>query len=312
MKTTLLAAVASIALATAARADVFNFAYPTLPYDTTNGATYLKITGKGTVFGLAVDTNYTQTYFTTTAGALPAGPNYSGANNDGTVSGTTYDSSFNPTGFTLSGGTQTPLTVSGTTGTIATGITDNGTVYGIGVLPTTTPGYTGFLQTASGTTMIADPNADNYTAVYGANNQGQAVGLYKDTQGNLISYLADNGVYTDIAVPGSTGTTAEGINDQGQIVGIYSVGNAVYGFIRQPDGSYTTVVNPNAVNGTYLFDINNASTIVGAYSDANYINHAFSLTVQAPEPASLALLATGLAALAARRRLRTGGSDRPI
>jgi hypothetical protein len=45
------------------------------------------------------------------------------------------------------------------------------------------------------------------------------VSEFQDTAGAFHSFLLDDGVFTQIDVPGATATSAAGINDRGQIVG---------------------------------------------------------------------------------------------
>jgi hypothetical protein len=51
-------------------------------------------------------------------------------------------------------------------------------------------------------------------------------------------------------------------------VGRYSAGGATHGFLRDVDGSFVTIDFPGAI-GTEAHGINNASEIVGSYSDSS-------------------------------------------
>jgi uncharacterized membrane protein len=108
---------------------------------------------------------------------------------------------------------------------------------------------------------------DNYgTLVFAANNRGDVVGSFWDSQGGrhgFIRYGQSGRVETIDApdgVPG--GTSVYGINDQGTIVGRYTdAGGSLHGFIRN-NGVYTTLDAPGAVN-TSLSAINERGDIAG-------------------------------------------------
>jgi hypothetical protein len=75
-----------------------------------------------------------------------------------------------------------------------------------------------------------------------------------------------------------------GLNDWGAITGIYyDVNNVVHGFLRSPEGAFTTFEAPGAdttandFNGTFPVSINDRGTITGYYIDANNVSHGFLL-----------------------------------
>jgi uncharacterized membrane protein len=85
------------------------------------------------------------------------------------------------------------------------------------------------------------------------------VGEYEDAYRLNHGFLYDQGSYTTLDVPGSTGgTEARGTNNFGQIVG----GNWLYSA-----GSYTTLDVPGST-GTTASGINGSGQIVGWYDDA--------------------------------------------
>jgi cell envelope opacity-associated protein A len=72
------------------------------------------------------------------------------------------------------------------------------------------------------------------------------------------------------------------LNDWGSITGIYLDANNVYhGFLRTPDGKFTTFEAPGAdrtpgsLNGTFPYGINDQGVITGYYLDANNVSHGF-------------------------------------
>jgi hypothetical protein len=78
------------------------------------------------------------------------------------------------------------------------------------------------------------------------------------------------------------GTFASGMNNRGVVTGSYVDANNVYhGFLRSPEGSFTTFEAPGAdttagsFNGTSPNSINDLGAITGSYSDANGFSHGF-------------------------------------
>ena len=87
------------------------------------------------------------------------------------------------------------------------------------------------------------------------------------------------------------------INDSGAITGYYLDANNVYhGFLRSPDGKFTTLDAPGAdltpgdFNGTLPNAINDAGAITGVYYDANNEGHGF---LRSPEGAFTTFDVTG-------------------
>ena len=80
--------------------------------------------------------------------------------------------------------------------------------------------------------------------------------------------------------PGSLLTQPFDINGPGAIVGLYfdNVFFSEHGFLRDPDGKFTTIDAPNAAQGTVAWSINPHGTIVGQYTDAGGVSHGFVRT----------------------------------
>ena len=79
------------------------------------------------------------------------------------------------------------------------------------------------------------------------------------------------------------------INDWGAITGYYlDANNVFHGFLRSPQGKFTTFdspgadTNPGDFNGTLPNAINDAGAITGIYYDVNNVGHGF---VRSPEGA---------------------------
>lgn len=78
----------------------------------------------------------------------------------------------------------------------------------------------------------------------------------------------------------NNGTYSSGINVWGAITGSYQdTNNAFHGFLRSPDGKFTTFEAPGAdtspYNGTLPTAINDLGAITGYYSDVNGFDHGF-------------------------------------
>jgi hypothetical protein len=103
------------------------------------------------------------------------------------------------------------------------------------------------------------------TSVNGTNDRGHVVGTADDH-----GFLWKNGTFTQIDVPGALFTEASGINNRGQIVGWYFSGSdrRQHGFLRERDGSFTTIDPPTPGSfRTFAYSINNKGDIVGSFFD---------------------------------------------
>jgi hypothetical protein len=96
-------------------------------------------------------------------------------------------------------------------------------------------------------------------------------------------------------VPGATFTSGSGINDAGQITGAFANSTGgLHGFFYS-GRSFTQFDVPGATS-TVPFGINDAGQIVGYFNESTG-NHGFLATPVAtptPEPATIALVSTGL------------------
>jgi probable HAF family extracellular repeat protein len=79
--------------------------------------------------------------------------------------------------------------------------------------------------------------------------------------------------YSTIDFPSASYTQAYGINAKGQIVGSYGTFPNAHGFLYS-GGSYATLNDPAANQGTYAYGINAKGQIVGTY-EHSYATHGF-------------------------------------
>src|SRR5262249_29831247 len=103
-------------------------------------------------------------------------------------------------------------------------------------------------------TTIDYPLATNGTNINGISFSGQIVGTYTDA-GGIHGFLDSSAV---------KGSSPNAINDAGRIVGNYvDANNLEHGFLY--NGSYTTIDDPLATNGTIAEGISSTGTVVGYY-----------------------------------------------
>jgi hypothetical protein len=126
---------------------------------------------------------------------------------------------------------------------------------------------------------------------------GIAVGGFEDNSGNFVDHGlirlpdgtlttfdapgAGNGLYQGTGCPGC----ARGLNQLGAIAGTYIDANSVqHGFLRSPDGKFTTFDAPGAGTGSFEgtgcpsdcpTSLNDWGAITGTYIDANFVFHGY-------------------------------------
>ena len=146
----------------------------------------------------------------------------------------------------------------------------------------------GFLRASDGTITTLDaPGAGTQAATGTQATDINANGVIAGTllvSGATHSFFRDaTGAYTVFDPPqaGSKGSSATGINTSGAIAGTYTDANSVmHGYIRNPDGSFVTIDDPNAPQtanslGTDVNHINAGGAVVGVYFDLNRARHGF-------------------------------------
>jgi uncharacterized membrane protein len=164
--------------------------------------------------------------------------------------------------------------------TIGSGINARGQIVG---QYNDTPGMPqhGFLLSGGQLTVIDYPDAIRSTA-FDINDRGDLLGAYVGANGSRL-FLLSRGVFTTIDVPGTLGTlgtgpagSLAGINAKGEIVGASQASGKIRGFLRDTDGSFTTIDFPDTmfVRATA---INPQGDIVGYYRDLSGRDHGFLL-----------------------------------
>lgn len=133
----------------------------------------------------------------------------------------------------------------------------------------------------------ADTNAGDYNGTFasGINNRGAVAGYYIDATNVYHGFVrSSDGMFTTFEAPGAdtttnsfNGTVAAAINDLGEITGNYwDVSGFSHGFLRSPDGTFTTFDVPDAGGyGSTPIALNWEGAVVGYYTDQNYLFHAF-------------------------------------
>ena len=180
----------------------------------------------------------------------------------------------------------------------------------------------GFVDNNGVYTTVDEPNANpstygiyGYAGTYltGINASAEMVGYYVNSNGIYVGFTDVNGVFTNVYVPGSSGspnfpggTELLGVNNSGTILGEYQSGFlSATTYFTYRNGTFTALMAPPNGRGIDAFGINNSGAIVGYYGDLNNGNQYGFIATPVPEPATWCLALIGLAMLAAFRRRRT-------
>jgi probable HAF family extracellular repeat protein len=162
--------------------------------------------------------------------------------------------------------------ISGMTNNEGEGINDFGVAVGIA-------GGGDFNDPSNVASWIWDPSAQSYSflAVPGAtqystnafaiNDSGHVVGVFDDANGTEHGFLKEGEAYTNIDLPGATGTFPYNINSSGTIVGQWAnLSGWAEGFVRTSDGVFTVVDVPGALESV-IGGINDRGDICGYWVD---------------------------------------------
>lgn len=147
--------------------------------------------------------------------------------------------------------------------------------------------FHGFLRSPDGIFATIDsPNAGTEagqgTVANDINPAGMIAGFYLDGSNVIHGFVRDrDGAITTFDAPGAgTGafqgtevTFETGLNPEGAICGWFIDGNNVsHGYLRSPDGAFTTIDGPNAVY-TILAGITPSGAVTGYFGDTSGVGH---------------------------------------
>lgn len=205
-------------------------------------------------------------------------------------------------GFRYAGGVYTSIRVPGAWDTVATEISDTGTIVGH-YWDGTVNKFSGFVQSTSGYASVAYPGAEN-TILQGITAGGTILGMF-DNQGYYPShaFLYDGTHFTPIDYPGAAQTNAYKISDDGKVVGwAYTPRTLSQNFVYDISSGSFAAFSFSEGYGT-LRGINKLGQLTGDYtSPADGKLYGF-LATPVPEPPALAMALVGLMTLGVARRM---------
>jgi uncharacterized membrane protein len=115
------------------------------------------------------------------------------------------------------------------------------------------------------------PGAD-FTTVFGINDRGDVVGIYRDRSGKTHGFARRGGMFTSIDFPGAEFTMARGIGPAGDVVGAYRLAGEpdenLHGFMLNQRSQFSRVDFPGHTS-TIAVRLLLDGGVIGCYHDAD-------------------------------------------
>jgi len=135
----------------------------------------------------------------------------------------------------------------------------------------------GFLRLNNGhfTPPISDPNAHNYTTIWGLNNARTLCGFYYDpSDGDFHSFfLFSDGTFSPFAVDGAESTDLYAINDIGNFCGDADFTAGEFAWVSL--NGVVTFIDIDGATSSAASGINNLNEVVGSYTDSTGAEHGY-------------------------------------
>lgn len=205
-------------------------------------------------------------------------------NSSGSIVGSYSDSAGGNHGFLYQNSTFSSVDFPGAIATYANAINDSGEVAGSYTDSSSANHGFLFLPQNGHYTRFNEPTYIE-TLIQGINNHQDLSGQVAYKRSPIYGYyLTHAGTFTRFSVPNSAETFAQGINNSGQVVGVWADKNVIspgdHGFLRLPDGTFTTFDVPEGVGGTHAYGINDGGVIIGTFYDLSGKGHGFIATAK--------------------------------
>lgn len=125
------------------------------------------------------------------------------------------------------------------------------------------------------TPPITNPNAHNYTLIWGLNNALTLCGFYYDpSDGDFHSFfLFNDGTFSPFAVDGAESTDLYAINDIGNFCGDADFSTGEFAWVSV--GGVVTFINIDGATSSAASGINNLNEVVGSYTDSTGAEHGY-------------------------------------
>jgi uncharacterized membrane protein len=126
-------------------------------------------------------------------------------------------------------------------------------------------------QKTSVFTALTPPGGAAGATASAINTVGDIVGFTGNMTVGFAGFLYKGGHYSALQFPGGSNTQPFGVNDRDQIVGSYLDSNGVmHGFLLSTPlthAKWQSIDDPNGVGSTVVNGINDATDLVGFYTD---------------------------------------------